>query len=88
MTVELRPLGVRCNLQCQYCYQHPVRDAANIAGCYDLEKMKRKITEQGTQFSLLGGEALLMPEEDLEQLWAWGLERYGANGIQTNGSTR
>ena len=40
MTVELRPLGIRCNLQCQYCYQHPQRDAANVAGCYDMEKMK------------------------------------------------
>ncbi len=86
MTVELRPLGVRCNLQCQYCYQHPQRDAANIAGCYDLEKMKAKVAEQGTYFSLFGGEALLIPEEDLEQLWAWGLERYGHNGIQTNGT--
>jgi len=75
MTVELRPLGVRCNLQCQYCYQHPQRDAANIAGCYDLEKMKAKVAEQGCQFSLFGGEALLIPEEDLEQLWAWGQVR-------------
>jgi uncharacterized protein len=86
MTVELRPLGVRCNLQCQYCYQHPQRDADNITGLYDLEKMKAKVVEQGAQFSLFGGEALLIPEQDLEHLWAWGLERYGHNGIQTNGT--
>jgi len=31
MTIELRPLGVRCNLQCQYCYpscQHVVAVSA------------------------------------------------------------
>jgi uncharacterized protein len=86
MTVEVRPLGVRCNLQCQYCYQHPQRDAANVAGLYDMQKMKAKLAEQGCQFSLFGGEALLIPEADLEHLWAWGLERYGHNGIQTNGT--
>lgn len=86
MVVELRPLGVLCNLQCQYCYQHPQRDAANVAGAYDLEKMKSRVAEQGRQFSLFGGEALLIPEEDLDRLWAWGLEKYGANGIQTNGT--
>src|SRR3989339_566842 len=86
MTVELRPLGVLCNLQSQYCYQHPQRDASNIAGSYDLEKMKTKVMAEGRQFSLFGGEALLIPEEDLEHLWAWGLEKYGANGIQTNGT--
>jgi uncharacterized protein len=26
-----------------------------------------------------------MPEEDLEQFWSWGFEKYGSNGIQTNG---
>jgi radical SAM protein with 4Fe4S-binding SPASM domain len=86
MTVELRPLGVRCNLQCQYCYQHPQRDAANISIPYDLEKMKRKAKREGSHFSLFGGEALLLPEEDLEDLWAWGFENFGRNGIQTNGT--
>jgi hypothetical protein len=28
---ELRPLGVACNIQCQYCYQNPQRDAGNLA---------------------------------------------------------
>lgn len=86
MTVEVRPLGVRCNLQCQYCFQHPQRDVANIPGGYDLEKMKSKVREAGGSFSLFGGEALLIPEVDLEHLWAWGFENYGKNGIQTNGT--
>ena len=86
MTVEIRPLGVRCNLQCQYCYQHPQRDAANVPGSYDLEKIKSKLKKQGCHFSLFGGEALLVPENNLEHLWAWGLKRFGQNGIQTNGT--
>ena len=27
MSIELRPLGVACNLACHYCYQNPQRDA-------------------------------------------------------------
>lgn len=84
MSVEVRPLGVKCNIQCQYCYQNPQRDAGNIAKEYDLEAMKRAITREGGPFILFGGEPLLMPEDDLEDLWRWGFEQYGANRIQTN----
>ena len=86
MTLELRPLGVKCNIQCQYCYQTPQRDANNIAHTYDLEKMKATAVDLGGKFTLFGGEPLLLPEEDLEDLWAWGYERNEQNGIQTNGS--
>jgi uncharacterized protein len=27
MSVELRPLGVKCNIRCSYCYQDPQREA-------------------------------------------------------------
>jgi uncharacterized protein len=84
MTVELRPLGVACNIQCQYCYQNPQRDAGNVATAYDLDRMKAAIEAEGGPFSLFGGEALLLPLNDLENLWAWGLQRYGRNSIQTN----
>ncbi|NEQ66797.1 MAG: radical SAM protein [Symploca sp. SIO2D2] len=86
MTVELRPLGVKCNIQCQYCYQNPQRDAGNIPKSYSLEKMKAAIEKEGSSFSLFGGEALLIPEEDLEKLWAWGFQKYGSNSIQSNGT--
>jgi uncharacterized protein len=86
MTVELRPFGVKCNIQCQYCYQNPQREAGNIASSYDLEKMKAAVEVEGTHFSLFGGEPLLMPVGDLESLWRWGEERFGKNGIQTNGT--
>src|SRR6059058_1760251 len=85
MSVELRPLGVACNIQCQYCYQNPQRDAGNVPRSYDIEAMKAAVEREGGSFTLFGGEALLVPEDDLEALWSWGLERYGSNGIQTNG---
>jgi uncharacterized protein len=86
MGVELRPLGVNCNIACQYCYQNPQRDAGNLTKSYDLDKMKAAVEREGGHFVLFGGEPLMVPEDDLESLWAWGLEKYGSNGIQTNGT--
>ena len=87
MGVELRPMGVRCNIACKYCYQQPQRDAEGGGAVrYDIERMKAAIAEEGGEFTLFGGEALLVPIEDLEILWAWGYERFGRNSLQTNGS--
>ena len=86
MGVELRPLGVRCNIQCQYCYQNPQRDAGNVPHDYDIEKMRAAVAQSDSGFILFGGEPLLVPEKDLEALWSWGLQKYGKNGIQTNGT--
>jgi uncharacterized protein len=83
--VELKPLGVTCNIQCHYCYQNPLRDAGHRSA-YDLEAMKAAVLREGVPFSLFGGEALLVPKADLEALWSWGLEKFGRNGIQTNGT--
>src|SRR6202167_5304044 len=85
MSVELRPLGVACNLACHYCYQNPQRDAGNQRMTYDLEKMKKEAARIGGSFTLFGGEPLLMRFEDLEDLFAWGLQTTGSNAIQTNG---
>jgi uncharacterized protein len=85
MSVELRPLGVICNIACQYCYQNKHRDAGHAGSSYDLNLMKAAIEEIGDGFHLFGGEPLLMPKEDLESLWRWGFERYQSNGLQTNG---
>jgi len=84
MTIELRPLGVKCNIQCQYCYQNPQRDAGNVLHTYDLDKMMAAIADSGQPFTLFGGEPLLLPLPDLERLWAWGYEKFGHNGTQTN----
>jgi uncharacterized protein len=86
MSVELRPLGVKCNIQCQYCYQNPQRDAGNILKTYDIEKMKNAAEEEGGGITLFGGEPLMVPEKDLEELWSWGFKKYGGTGIQTNGT--
>jgi len=86
MSIELRPLGVTCNLGCLYCYQNPQRQAGNVAHEYDIEAMKRAVEAEGAAFTLFGGEPLLVPLEDLETLWSWGLEKFGRNGVQTNGA--
>ena len=86
MGIEVRPLGVKCNIQCQYCYQNPQRDAGNVLHAYDLDKMKESIEQAGEPFSLFGGEPLMVPEQDLEELWSWGFHKYGHNSIQTNGT--
>ncbi len=86
MTVELRPLGVHCNIACQYCYQNPQRSAGNLKASYDMGLMKQAIEKEGSDFTLFGGEPLLMPEAELEDLWSWGLEKFGSNGVQTNGT--
>ena len=86
MSVELRPLGVKCNIQCQYCYQNPQRDAGNVLHRFDLDAMKSAIEAEGGPFTMFGGEPLMTPIDVLEDLWAWGLEKYQSNGIQTNGT--
>jgi uncharacterized protein len=86
MGVEVRPFGVRCNIACQYCYQNPERDAGNELTAYDIAKIQEGVLAEGRPFILFGGEPLIMPEADLEALWAWGLEQFGSNGIQTNGT--
>ncbi|PGS79632.1 hypothetical protein COC69_11710 [Bacillus cereus] len=85
MSVELRPLGVSCNISCTYCYQTQQREAGNIQKTYDMEKMKKAIEKEGGPFVLFGGEPLLLPFDDLEEILRWGLEKYGRNQIQTNG---
>lgn len=86
MSTEVRPFGVKCNIQCQYCYQNPQRDAGNIPSRFDVAKMKAALDRIGSSFTIFGGEPLLVPEPVLEELWAFGLERFGTNGIQTNGT--
>lgn len=96
MSIEVLPLGYKCNIGCTYCYQDPVRHAGNATeGTYDIDAMKRTLLEEGYRFSLFGGEPLLVPVADLEELWRWGLETFGqrvrdqqpgtrVNAIQTN----
>ncbi|MCB9704062.1 MAG: radical SAM protein [Myxococcales bacterium] len=84
MGVEVRPLGVRCNLSCVYCYQNPQRDAGNVAERYDMAAITRALEGEEEPFTLFGGEPLLLPKADLERLLALGLQRHGYTSIQTN----
>jgi uncharacterized protein len=63
-----------------------MREAGNFSPGYDMAAMKRALAQENYRFSLFGGEPLLMPFADLEEMFRWGLERFGGNAIQTNGS--
>ncbi len=85
MSIELRPLGVACNLRCSYCYQEPQRTSLKQRPLYDMDLMKAALDAKDEPFTLFGGEALLIPLSDLEELWSWGYARFGGSSVQTNG---
>ncbi|HEY9420081.1 MAG TPA: radical SAM protein [Thermoanaerobaculia bacterium] len=76
---------MKCNIRCKYCYENPQRDAGNVLNSYDLARIKAGVEREGGPFTLFGGESLLVPEKDLEDLFAWGFEKYGGSVVQTNG---
>lgn len=82
MTLELNPVDVKCNLKCTYCYENPMRDLLPSKG-YDVDLM---LAQAKSEFILFGGEPLLVPLVDLEKFFKFGFEKYGKNGIQTNGT--
>jgi uncharacterized protein len=64
-----------------------MREAGNYPDKeYDLDKMLNGLRKEGGKFSLFGGEPLLTDIETIEELWKFGYEKYGVNGIQTNGT--
>jgi uncharacterized protein len=86
MTVEVRPLGDKCNIQCRYCYQEGTRATGNVTKAYDMEAMVATLDRLGQPFSLFGGEIMMMDPHDLEQLMAFGYDRHGGTSLQTNGT--
>lgn len=86
MTVEYLPSGIKCNLKCTYCYQEPMREAGNFSVPLNFVRVKETLKKYKTGFSLFGGEPLLTPIEHLEEIWKYGFEAHGNNGIQTNGT--
>ena len=95
MSVEVNVVGVRCGaknggLSCTYCYESPLVSKGYPLPTVDVPAVKKTIErlvgdQDGGSFSLFGGEPLLAPPKVLEDLWAFGLERYKKNGIQTSG---
>ncbi|MES0491415.1 MAG: radical SAM protein [Leptospirales bacterium] len=90
MSAEIRPLGTKCNLQCSYCYQDHQREAersfATKPESYNFENIKPTLEKMGREFTLFGGEPLLLPLRELEKIFHWGFEKFGKNAIQTNGT--
>jgi uncharacterized protein len=86
MTVEIRPYGDKCNLRCTYCYENPLRDHNLPQGKPDYEKIKGALKKHNAQFTVFGGEPLIVPVDELEEIWKFGKENWGQNGIQTNGT--
>jgi uncharacterized protein len=89
MPVTITPLGMLCNLQCDYCYEEPQRLAGNAGGHYDVDRIKQSVAAidpARKPFLLFGGEPLLLPKPVLEDLWAWGHARSGRSTVQTNGA--
>jgi uncharacterized protein len=86
MSIELNPVGVKCNLSCPYCYEDPMRDAGNFSPGYDLAAMKRGLDAEGGSWSLFGGEPLLMRFDDLREMLTYGFRKHGSTGVQTNGT--
>jgi uncharacterized protein len=94
LSVEVNVVGMRCGapaggLSCTYCYQGAVRvQSKNEApDRVDHAAVQRAVLAAAgpAGFSVFGGEPLLASLEDLEKLWAFGLEKYGKNGVQTSG---
>lgn len=86
MTIEYNPVGIACNLKCVYCYQDPMRDAGNVNTPKNWIKVKEILEKKNTAFTVFGGEPLLAPIEHLEEVWKYGYEKFGHNGVQTNGA--
>ena len=86
MSIEYLPVGIACNLKCEYCYQDPMRDASNITTKIDWSAARAQLEKENYNFTVFGGEPLLAPIEHLEEVFKFGFEKFGSNGIQTNGA--
>ncbi len=92
MTVELKPMGNKCNISCTYCYQKFMREDEKPAP-YNIQLMLNTADKaligakkSSKSFSMFGGEPLLVPINDLEIFFKHGFNKYKKNGIQTNGT--
>lgn len=86
MTVEFRPPGVECNLDCKYCYQKATRASGNSPRRYNKEAVWDALSNASSYWSLFGGEALLIKPAEVEELLALAHKQFGHSGIQTNGT--
>jgi uncharacterized protein len=87
MSIEIRPVGVSCQLQCTYCYEEGMREEQR-SHRYDRDAVLASIKKLGPKdhFSLFGGECLLLPLHHLEELLSISHARSGRSSVQTNGA--
>lgn len=83
MSVEIKPIGDRCNLNCAYCYEHPIREAGEPP-VINVKAIKEALLKANSEFTVFGGEPLLVPRKLLEELFQFGFEHWKKNSIQTN----
>lgn len=93
MTVELQPTGVACSRRCSYCYQEPMRAVTEnklppkpADGWARMKARAEEMCSPQNRPTFFGGEAMLLPDEDLEALFAWAYEKFGGSGVQSEGS--
>lgn len=88
MSIEVLPFGMRCNLGCTYCYEEAVRARPGGNGMtYDKAKLLEMLHQiKGESWILFGGEPLLVPLPDLEEMLKIGFDDHGITSVQTNGT--
>ena len=85
MSIEILPVGVTCNLRCEYCYEEAERKVTPTVK-YHREKVLAAAGKSQGFWQLFGGEPLLIGLKDLEELLAIGHKDFGMTGMQTNGT--
>ena len=85
MSIEILPVGVTCNLRCDYCYEQTERDKQTVHK-YDRDAVVSGLKYSQGFWQLFGGEPLLLRIDQLEELLRLGYEKWGYTGIQTNGT--
>ena len=85
MGIEIKPVGVACNLRCTYCYQNEQRARGESTTANDARILKAIEGLKGP-VAIFGGEPLLVPIPRLEALLKAIYASRGGCAIQTNGT--
>ena len=85
MSIEILPVGVTCNLRCDYCYEEAGRKVTPTAR-YHRQEVVQAAKQSNGFWQLFGGEPLLIRLEELEELLKVGYDDWGQTGLQTNGT--
>jgi uncharacterized protein len=83
VSYEVNPVGTTCQLACSYCYEQTDRDAHPVQR-YHREAFLAAVDKITDYWSLFGGEALILPLPQLEELLKKGFDKNKRTGVQTN----